>query len=97
MKNLWSSFCCPIGLVRAQVLNLSRYASLSPNSTLRQYFWAVNSELIRWQFKEEGWQFKEEIKIGWGGALLNKSTQRRCAWLSYRRWTHLLWNFITPF
>ena len=43
----FTSFWSVNGLVRTHVLNLSRYATLSPNKTLRQYFCAVNIEHIR--------------------------------------------------
>ena len=42
-KNSLSSFCSPKGLVLAQVLNLSRNASLSPKRILKHFFCARNS------------------------------------------------------
>ena len=42
-KNSFGSICESFGRVRAQVLNLSRYFSLSPNRILMTFFCAVKS------------------------------------------------------
>ena len=41
-KNSAPSFCSSNGLTRSLVLNLSRYASLSPKSILKHFFLSLN-------------------------------------------------------
>ena len=42
LKKYAQIFCSSNSLTRALVLNLSRYASLSPKSILKHFFWSLN-------------------------------------------------------
>ena len=42
LKNSAPSFCSSNSLTQAHVLNLSRYASLSPKSILKYFFWSLS-------------------------------------------------------